>query len=105
MKRYSVIFALGMSEDVMELEDFIALKSNQEIAAQYIDGLIEECESLGLAPFRGTKRPELRPNMRIIGFKHAVSILFRVEGEQELVVILGLSYRGRSTARILDRNE
>jgi plasmid stabilization system protein ParE len=105
MKRHSVVFALGMSEDLNELEDYIALESTEEIAALYIDTLIEECESLEFAPFRGTRRPELRPNMRIIGFKHAVSIVFRIEEQQNTVVILGVSYRGRSIDRILGRNE
>jgi len=43
--------------------------------------------------------------MRIIGFKHAASILYRIEEEQQLVVFLGISYRGRSIERILERNE
>lgn len=105
MKKYRVIFALGMGEDLRELENYIALESTEEVAAEYIDGLIEECESLQFAPFRGNKRPELRRNMRIIGFKHAVSILFRIEEKQQLVVILGLSYRRRSIHRVVDRTE
>jgi toxin ParE1/3/4 len=105
MKTYRVVFSRGMSEDVMELEYYITIEASREIAENFVDGLVEECESLWLAPYRGTKRRYLKPNMRIIGFKHAVAILYRIEEVQQLVVFLGISYRGRSIKRILERNE
>jgi toxin ParE1/3/4 len=105
MKTYRVVFSRGMSEDVMELEDYITIEANREIAENFVDRLVQECESLWVAPYRGTKRRYLKPNMRIIGFKHAVSILYRVEKDEQLVVFLGISYRGRSIERILERNE
>jgi toxin ParE1/3/4 len=105
MKTFGVIFSRGMSEDLMELEDYIALKTTSETAENYIDGLIVECKSFRLAPYRGSKRRELRPNMRVTGYKRAISIVFRTEEDQKLVVFLGVSYRGRSIAQILARNE
>lgn len=105
MKTFRVIFSRGMSEDLMELEEYIAFKTTLETAEHYIDGLIVECESFRLVPYRGSTRRELRADMRIIGYKRAVSIVFRIEENQQLVIFLGISYRGRSIARIFARNE
>ena len=105
MTKYDVVFSYGMDQDIFELRDYIALKRSIAIAENFLEGLITECETLGLAPYRGTKRRELRPNMRLLGYKHAVSVLFRVEEDKHVVVLLGISYRGRSINRILERYE
>jgi toxin ParE1/3/4 len=105
MKRYAVVFTHGMDEDARELEEYLTEKATREIAERFIDRLAVECESLAMAPYRGAKRSDLRANMRILGFKHAVAVVFRVEEEKGLVVVLGLSYRGRSIKRILERDE
>jgi toxin ParE1/3/4 len=105
MKKYHVIYSAGASQDIEELAVYIASESSAEISTRYIRRLLRECESLALAPFRGRKRPDLRPNMRIIGFQRAVTLLFRIEEAKQLVVILGTAYRGRTIAHILERNE
>jgi toxin ParE1/3/4 len=105
MKLYEVRYSPGAREDISELTEFIASKSSGEIAFRYIASLVRECESLRNAPQRGNKRSDLRPNMRLIGFKRAVSIVFRVEENESLVVILGFSYRGQSLSKVLERDE
>ena len=105
MKKYTVTYSAGASEDIEDLGFYIASEASAEISIRYVRSLLRECNSLALAPFRGTKRPELRPNMRIIGFQRAVTILFRIEKAKHLVVILGTAYRGRTIAHILARNQ
>ena len=105
MKVYGVAYTRGARENILELTEYIAEKSSRRIASRYIASLVRECESLRNAPQRGTKRQDLRPNMRVIGYKRAVSIVFRVEEEESIVVILGFSYRGHSFDRILERDE
>jgi toxin ParE1/3/4 len=103
--KYIVIYSSGASEDIEDLGFYIATESSDEISIRYIRRLLRECDALALVPFRGTKRPDLRPNMRIIGYKRAVTILFRIEEAQQSVVILGMAYRGRTIAHIIERNE
>jgi toxin ParE1/3/4 len=105
VKKYTVIYSAGASEDIEDLGLYIAFESSAATSIRYIAKLLRECNSLALALFRGTKRPDLRPNMRIIGFQRAVTILFRIEEAKLLVVILGTAYRGRTIAHILARNE
>lgn len=103
MKRYKVDYFITAEQDLADLAEYIAARSSEEIAMKFITALIEECESLYIAPHRGTKRRDLRPDMRVIGFKRVISILFRVEEELDLVVILGISYRGRQLDGLLQR--
>jgi plasmid stabilization system protein ParE len=105
MKRYKVDYSDGALGDIEELAEYIAAESSKSISIRYIRTLTSACDSLATAPHRGTKRDELRPNMRIIGHKRAVTILFRIEEEKRLVVILGTAYGGRTIDRILERNE
>lgn len=105
MKTYEVVLSPGARTDLYDLEDYIASKSSPEIASRYIDGLLDKCHSLWIAPQRATRRRGLPANLRIIGHERAVTILFRIEEAEQLVVILGTAYRGRTIAYILERNE
>ena len=49
---------------------------------------------LGTMPNRGTERSDLRPGLRIMGFRRRVTIAFRVKGDS--VSILRILYGGRN---------
>ncbi len=105
MRTYAVIFSRGAREDMEEIADYIAERSSAAIADGFIDDIVKECESLCTAPHRGISRSNLRPEMRVIGYKRKASILFRIEEESGLVVILAVNYHGRSYGRVFERNE
>ena len=48
---------------------------------------------MGLAPRRGTARDDVGPGIRIVGFQRRVSIVFKVNGDE--VIVLGVYYGGR----------
>jgi toxin ParE1/3/4 len=81
------------------LYDYVARDSNPERAQTFVGSIIEYCDRLATSPYRGTKRDDLRPGLRIVGFKRRVTIAFSVT--DEAVVILGVSYRGRSFKALL----
>jgi plasmid stabilization system protein ParE len=55
---------------------------------------VDDCQSLGIAPYRGRRRDDLGVGIRTTGFEHRATIYFQViEGR---VVILGIFYGGRS---------
>jgi hypothetical protein len=47
-------------------------------------------------PERGTKRDDLRPKLRTVGFRRRATILFEVDFAVRRVVIHGVYYAGRS---------
>ena len=55
--------------------------------------MIDYCDSFETFPELGLKRDDLRPRLRIIGFRKRVSIAFRVE--ESSVIILGVHYGGQ----------
>jgi toxin ParE1/3/4 len=105
MKVFNVVYTRGYDRDARKLAEYIAKKSSKARAQSYIASIVHECNTLSWAAYRGTKRSYLPPNLRVIGFKRAVSILFRIEEPIATVVILGISYRGWSFDNILKRNE
>jgi plasmid stabilization system protein ParE len=52
-------------------------------------------------PERGTRRDDLRPGLRVVGFARRVTIAFHVRAE--LIVIDRLFYGGRNWEREFDR--
>jgi plasmid stabilization system protein ParE len=105
MKSYAMVFSRGAREDMEEIAEYIAERSSAAIADRFIVEIVKECESLCTAPHRGTSRTDLRPKMRVIGYKRKASIVFRIEEDRGLVVILAVNYHGRSYRRLLKRNE
>ena len=47
-------------------------------------------------PERGTRRNDLRPGLRTVGFRRRATILFEVDNAVQSVIIHGVYYAGRS---------
>jgi toxin ParE1/3/4 len=62
-------------------------------AGGYIDRLEAACRALEIFPERGTRRDDIRPGLRVMGFERRATIIFQVtEGE---VVIVRIFYGGQ----------
>jgi toxin ParE1/3/4 len=90
---YTVIFTPEAEEQVTELYRYIAGDSSPEIAARYTDSLIAFCESFETFPHRGSKREDILPGLRTVGYRRRVLIAFSVEEDE--VVIIGIFYGGQ----------
>ena len=90
---FQVIFRPNAERDLDEMEEYLALRFSPHNAARYVDRIIAACKSIGVAPYRGTRRDDIRPGVRTTGFEKRVTITFEVEAET--VVILGIFYGGR----------
>lgn len=55
---------------------------------------MKQCESLRTFPNRGVLRDDIRPGMRVFGFRRRVSITFEVTGK--VVTVLGIFYGGQN---------
>ncbi|CAN5520975.1 hypothetical protein BH10ACI4_BH10ACI4_01730 [soil metagenome] len=91
---HEVIFSSEAEQQLRELEEYLSERFYPANAERYIRRLTEACIALGLAPYRGTKRNDLIPDMRTIGFERRAAIYFKIIDNQ--VIILSIHYGGRS---------
>jgi toxin ParE1/3/4 len=94
LKKRRVVFASRAKADLIELHDWIAERSSAAIAAAYLQRLEIYCQGFALAGERGHRRDDIRPGLRVVGFKRRIAIAFIVEAEQ--VIVLRLYYGGRA---------
>jgi len=88
-----VLYSARAEAQLSALLSQIALAASPEIAARYVDAILEKCESLSTFPMRGTARDDLYPGLRVFGFRRRVSIAFEAYGET--VNIAGVFYGGQ----------
>jgi len=103
MERYKIRFLATAESDLLSLYDYIAEQSGLDVAGHYIDRIETACFSLEHSPERGTRRDDIRPGLRTIGFERRVTIVFRVHGTY--VVIVRIFYGGRDFEGVLRNTE
>jgi toxin ParE1/3/4 len=99
MKKFEVRFRPFAEEDLFGLYRYIAQHAGRTIAGNYIERIEAVCMALETFPERGTRRDDIRPGIRTMGFERRATIVFRVL-EQE-VVIIRIFYGGQDYARRL----
>jgi plasmid stabilization system protein ParE len=93
---YKVVFSAFAKADLFAIYDFIADRAGAEIALRFVERIEAYCLGFATAPERGTRRDELRPRLRTVGFRRRATILFEVQHDERRVVIHGIFYAGRS---------
>ena len=101
--KYSVVFTPEAEEQLAELYHYIAVSASPRIAAQYADRIVDYCESLQTLPKRGVLRDDIRPGLRVLGYRRRVAIAFEVSDTQ--VAILGIFYGGQDFETELSEKE
>jgi len=91
---YRVLYAPEAEAQLVALFFHISAAASPEIAARYTDAIVEQCESLKAFRMRGALRDDIRPGLRVFGFRRRVSITFEITGE--VVTILGIFYGGQN---------
>ena len=99
MKEYSVALTEIAERDLFAIYDFISDRAGPEIAFRFVGRIEAYCRGLGVTPERGTRRDDLRPGLRTLGFKRRATILFEVDHGRQQVVIHGVYYAGRNFER------
>ena len=92
MKQRAVIYSAKAGDDLDWIYDAIADASSALTADRYDQRIRAFCENLGNGSERGSRRHDLRPGLRVIGFERRVTVAFIVEPHQ--VVILRVFYGG-----------
>ena len=96
---YEVVFSPEAKADLIALFDYIAEQSGAGIAIGYIDRIERYCGGFVTTPERGTRRDDLRPGLRIVGFERRIAIAFHID--RQTVTIDRILYGGRDIASAL----
>lgn len=99
MKTYRVVFRPMAEDDLLGLYDYIPEQAGRKIAGDYIARIEAACMSLRNAPLRGTRRDDIKPGLRVIGFERRAAIVFRVARSE--VMVVRIFYGGRDYERVL----
>ena len=85
---------------VAAMHSYICGQSGEARADMVIDCLLGACLGLDMFPARGSRRDDIHPGLRIIGFRRQATIAFIIEAER--VVIHGILGRGQDVGRLFD---
>lgn len=90
---HTVRFSPEAIDQLEELQAHIAAAGSPLASQRYIDSVVDHCENLQVFPYRGTRRDDLRPGLRTLGYRRSMTILFEVTADT--VNILGIYYGGQ----------
>ncbi len=88
-----VIFTPLALRQIDDLHRYISETSGDAIADGYIGRVVAHCTRFDLFPERGTRRDDILPGLRIIGFERRLTIAFVVT--TDTVLIESLFYGGQ----------
>ena len=103
MTRYEVVFTPEAEEQLAELYRYIEENATAAIALNYTNSVVEYCEALATFPLRGTRRDDVRPGLRTIGYKRRTEIAYTVDDGR--VSIIGIFHGGRDYETSLNPDE
>lgn len=99
MKFYQVRFADDALDDLVRIFADLLPVAGERVARDFVGRLETACLNLATFPARGSLRSHVRPGLRILGYRHQVSIAFVVTETE--VLILGIFRRGADTEALL----
>ena len=88
-----IYFRPEAEADLVRLYEYIAERSGAAIAGGYIERIEAACTALASFRERGTRRDDILPGLRTIGFERWATIAFRVLRTR--VEIVTIAYGGR----------
>jgi toxin ParE1/3/4 len=103
MEPYRVVFSPEAEAQLVAIYRWIAEEATPTLAERFTRAIVDYCEKLESFPERGTRRDDLRPGLRTIGFRRRVTIAFAVEASA--VTIIGVFYGGQDVEAVLQADE
>lgn len=94
-----VAFSSRAVRQLADLNIYIAEMAGDAVADGYTSRILAFCRRLDTFPHRGTRRDDILPGLRVVGFERRVSIAFLVMAET--VLVEGIFYGGQDWAAAL----
>ncbi len=88
-----VVFTPRAIRQLEDLHGYLCDNASDRIADNYVGRIVTHCQKLSLFPNRGTRRDEILPDLRTIGFERRATIAFVIESD--LVLIEGVFHGGQ----------
>jgi toxin ParE1/3/4 len=86
VKKRTVTFRPAAEEDLNDLYGYVTAKANSDVAFGYIQRIENACLGLAEFPERGSRRDDLYPGIRLVGFERRITIAFMVEEKAVRIV-------------------
>jgi toxin ParE1/3/4 len=99
MKTFEIVFRPLAEADLFGLYRYVTEETGPDVAGGWIDRIEAACMALATFPERGTRRDDIRPGLRTIGFERRATIVFQVTRTE--VVIVPIFYGGQDYERVL----
>jgi len=103
-RTYTVIFTPRAERHLDSLYSYIADQSGEALAEHFVGRIVGHCLNLSAFPERGTKRDDIRPNLRTTSFARRVMIAYAIDGDTGTVAILGVYYGGQDFKQALSED-
>lgn len=100
---YRVAYAQRAIAQLEALYLYVSEATSAATAAKFVGSIMDYCDGFETMPNRGTRRDDIRPDLRIVGFRRRATIAFTVG--QDTVAILGVFYRGQEITAALNEIE
>ena len=100
---HRVVFSPSARDDLRQLYIYIANQADAARAIAYLGRIEKYCRSFATFPERGTRRDDLAPGLRIIGFERRVTLAFHVD--ETTVTFDRILYGGRDLGTAFDQDE
>ncbi|WP_342240495.1 type II toxin-antitoxin system RelE/ParE family toxin [Inquilinus sp. OTU3971] len=100
---HRVIFAPHAKAQLLALHHRISEAASPVVAERYTTAIVQYCRSLSTFPQRGTRRDDIRPGLRLLGFRRRVTIVLTVS--DRVVTILGVFYGGQDVETALQAED
>lgn len=98
-----VVYSPEAQQDLSQLYNYIAEQAGPERARAYTARIEVHCRGLAEFPARGTRRDNLRPGLRTIGFARRVTVAFHATADA--VTVDRILYGGRDLAAAFENEE
>ncbi|RDJ22114.1 type II toxin-antitoxin system RelE/ParE family toxin [Bosea caraganae] len=95
----TVRFAGQAVQDLQDMFDYLHPVAGERIARDHVAKLYAYCLSFETFPERGTRRDDLRPGLRFVGYRRQATIAFVVTGNG--ITILRVFARGRDVEALI----
>lgn len=93
----ALIFSPEAVDHLSTIEQYISVRSSAKTAETFVNESVNYCQNLQQFPARGNLRNDLRPGLRLLGFRRQATIAFSVD--PGTVAILGVFWGGRDVER------
>jgi toxin ParE1/3/4 len=103
VKQYKLDIRDAAFADLTNIRNHVADARGQAFAEQFVARILDHVATFKTAPFRGTRQDDLRPGLRISGWRRTITIAFVPDEATQKVTILAILYRGRDVGAVLQQ--